>query len=160
MGLKIYEVNPDYVDYLSEYEPHLIMRNAKQSQSHERKYVGILLHIDDMDYLAPLSSFKPKHAKMKNAVDMFKVGTYGVINLNNMFPVPSGEYWLASVNSNRDPKYSDLMSAEIRIIRDNQSKIMKNARIVYQHKLAKGDSTSLAKRCPDFKKLEDLCKAY
>lgn len=38
-----------------------------------------------MKYFAPLSSYKPKHEKMKNGLDFIKVGNYAVININNMF---------------------------------------------------------------------------
>ena len=45
-----------------------------------------------MNYFTPLSSYKPKHDKMKNCLDFLKIGNYAVININNMFPVPEGEY--------------------------------------------------------------------
>ena len=40
-----------------------------------------------MKYFAPLSSYTPKHDKMKNGLDFIKIGNYAVININNMFPV-------------------------------------------------------------------------
>lgn len=87
MTLKIYEVNPRYIDFLIPYAPHLF-QNKQPGQHNERKYIGIVLIVNDMNYFAPLSSFKAKHNNMKNGLDFIKIGDYAVININNMFPVP------------------------------------------------------------------------
>ncbi len=87
---KIYEVNPQYIDFLVLHAPHLF-QNKQPGQHNERKYIGIVLIVNGMNYFAPLSSFKTKHKKMKNGLDFIKIGDYAVINLNNMFPVPDGE---------------------------------------------------------------------
>ena len=59
-NIKLYEVNADYIDYLSAYAPHLF-QNKKLGQKNERKYIGIVFQINGLDYFAPLSSFKQKH---------------------------------------------------------------------------------------------------
>ncbi|MEY8379170.1 type III toxin-antitoxin system ToxN/AbiQ family toxin, partial [Lachnospiraceae bacterium 56-18] len=64
MSIKLYEVNPKYIDYLIPYAPHLF-QNKQPGQSNERKYIGIVLIVNGMNYFAPLSSFKAKHEKMK-----------------------------------------------------------------------------------------------
>lgn len=56
-NIKLYEVNADYIDYLSAYAPHLF-QNKKPGQNNERKYIGIVFQINGLDYFAPLSSFK------------------------------------------------------------------------------------------------------
>ncbi|MBR6763479.1 MAG: type III toxin-antitoxin system ToxN/AbiQ family toxin [Clostridia bacterium] len=89
-NIKLYEINANYVTYLSSYETHLF-QNKKAGQKNERKYIGIVLHINGFDYFAPLSSFKDKHRLMKEGIDFIKVKDYAVINLNNMFPVPLSE---------------------------------------------------------------------
>ena len=89
--IKIYEVNPKYIDYLIPYASHLF-QNKQFGQRNERKYIGIVLVVNGMNYFAPLSSFKTKHEKMKNGLDFIKIGDYAVININNMFPLPKGEY--------------------------------------------------------------------
>ena len=61
MSIKIYEVNPKYIDYLIPYAPHLF-QNKQPGQSNERKYIGIVLSVNSMNYFAPLSSFKAKFA--------------------------------------------------------------------------------------------------
>ena len=92
-NIKFFEINSKYINYLSPYAPHLFL-NKKPGQRNERKYIGIVLQVNDVDYFAPLSSFKPKHETMTEKLDFIKVKKYAVINLNNMFPVPKSECML------------------------------------------------------------------
>ncbi len=158
-NIKLYNVNNRYIDYLLPHAPHLF-KNKKPEQQNERKYIGIVLHINNVDYFATLSSFKPKHAAMKETTDFIKVKNYAVINLNNMFPVPNSEYMYVNIAKERNPQYRALLQAEYRFIKSIQGKIKKNALTIYKHKIANGTSTGLAKRCNDFSKLEQLCKVY
>ena len=68
-GLKLYEINPLYIKYLAQYQKHIFWSDGNKAT---RKYIGIVLQIDGMNYFAPLSSFKPKHTKMKESVDFIK----------------------------------------------------------------------------------------
>ena len=158
-NIKLYEVNPKYIDYLTAFAPHLF-HNKAPGQSNERKYIGVILSVNGMDYFAPLSSFKPKHAKMPEAVDFIKIKNYAVININNMFPVPEGLVCYVDISKERNAKYKSLLLAEYRAIKAIQEKIRKNAKIVYTHKIENGNATALARRCNDFLLLEDACKKY
>lgn len=93
-NIKLYEINSGYIDYLAPLAPHLF-HNKKQSQQNERKYIGVVFFINGFNYFAPLSSFKDKHINMKNSIDFLKIKNYAVINLNNMFPVPSALLFIA-----------------------------------------------------------------
>ncbi len=130
--IKIYEINADYVDYLAPFAPHLF-RNSKKGQANTRKYIGIVLHINGYDYFAPLSSFKPKHEKMREGLDFLKVKDYAVINLNNMFPVPPSECAYVDFNKVKDSAYKSLLLAEYRFIKSISAKICKNAAALYAH---------------------------
>ncbi|MBD5502709.1 MAG: hypothetical protein HDR09_02835 [Lachnospiraceae bacterium] len=55
MAIKLYEVNPQYIDYLVPHAPHLF-QNKQPGQHNERKYIGIVLNVNNMNYFAPLSS--------------------------------------------------------------------------------------------------------
>ena len=66
-NIKIYEINAAYRIYLVPYAPHLF-HNRQQGQANERKYIGIVLQVNGLDYFAPLSSFKPKHRRMRRAL--------------------------------------------------------------------------------------------
>lgn len=158
-NIKFYEISRDYVKYLASAEPHLF-HNSQAGQKNERKYIGIILHINGMDYFAPLSSFKPKHRDMKDKLDFIKVRHYAVINLNCMFPVPPDQYSYVDFAAETDPKYQSLLLAEYRFIKSIQTKIRKNAAALYRYKLKNGNSTPLARRCNDFVSLEALCSAY
>lgn len=159
MSIELYEVNPEYINYLLPYAPHLF-HNKQPGQQNNRKYIGVILNVNDMNYFAPLSSFKTKHEKMKNGLDFIKVGNYAVININNMFPVPNGEYIYVDIQKENNHQYRKLLMSEYRIIRKLQDKIRNNARELYKHKIAKGTSTALAKRCNDFVLLEEKCRVY
>lgn len=158
-NIKIYEVDSAYVNYLIPYAPHLF-HNSKKGQANKRKYIGIVLQVNDTDYFAPLSSFKPKHTTMKDGLDFIKIKNYAVINLNNMFPVPVGEYTYVDIGGIKDPAYRSLLLAEYRFIKSIQEKIRKNATTLYNHKITNGDKTRLSKRCNDFLLLESMCKKY
>lgn len=159
LSIELYEVNPRYIDYLAPVAPHLF-HNKKPGQHNERKYIGIILVVADMKYFAPLSSYKPKHDKMKNALDFIKIGNYAVVNINNMFPVPEGEYTYVNIREVRNEQYRKLLMTEYRIIKKMQDKIKKNAIELYKHKMERGISTNLAKRCNDFSLLEKKCRQY
>lgn len=157
-NIKFYEVSEDYVDYLIPHAPHLF-RNKKQGQQNSRKYIGVVLHINNMNYFAPLSSFKSKHYKMNETLDFIKIKNYAVINLNNMFPVPDGYYFYVDISKEHNQKYKSLLLAEYRYIKSIQNKIRKNALTLYNLKM-KGEKSNLTNRCNDFLLLEELCKKY
>lgn len=66
-NLKIYEIENSYIDHLVPFAPHLF-HNKKENQGNERKYIGIILTVNGLDYFAPLSSFKEKHKKNEKII--------------------------------------------------------------------------------------------
>lgn len=158
-NIKMYEVNPGYISYLSTFAPHLF-HNKQEGQANEHKYIGVILYINGLEYFAPLSSFKTKHYKMKESLDFLKIRQYAVINLNNMFPVPNGQFTYVDINAQRNSQYRSLLLAEYRVIKAIQDKIRKNAKTLYHLKLKEGNNTPLAKRCNDFLLLEKACSEY
>ena len=95
----------------------------------------MVLKVNGFNYFAPLSSYKPKHEKMKESLDFLKIKDYVVINLNNMFRVPDGVYYYVEINKETDPQYRALLLAEYRFMKSRQDKIRKNAELVYNHKV-------------------------
>ena len=158
-NIKLYEISEKYINYLLPYAPHLF-HNSKENQKNKRKYIGVILRINEINYFAPLSSYKEKHKQMKEALDFIKIKKYAVINLNNMFPAPINECKYVDINNERNIHYKALLRSEYRFIKSIQEKVRKNAALVYNHKLKNGNSTALAKRCNDFLKLEDAYKNY
>ena len=97
---------------------------------------------------------------MQEGLDFIKIKNYAVINLNNMFPVPVGQYTYVNISKEQNSKYRSLLLAEYRYIKSIQEKIRKNAKTLYHLKLKERDSTPLAKRCNDFQLLEKACAEY
>lgn len=157
--IRFYEIDPRYIDYLLPFAPHLY-GNKQPGQNNERKYIGVVLHINELDYFAPLSSAKKKHKYMEEGLDFIRVKNYAVINLNNMIPVPVSVCKQVDFSKEKNPKYRDLLRAEYRYIKMIRERIWKNARLLYNHKIKNVDSTPLAKRCNDFGLLEEKCREY
>lgn len=98
-SIRIYEVKQGYVKYLSDFQKHIFVQNAGNNN---RKYIGVILMINNIKYFAPLSSYKEKHKKMKEGVDFIKIKEYAVINLNNMIPVPESQIVNIDINKEKD----------------------------------------------------------
>lgn len=156
--LCLYEVDENYISFLSEKAP-LLFHNKKENERYRRKYIGVLLRVKDSDYFAPLSSFKEKHIHMPETLDFIKIGRRAVININCMFPAPADVLRYVDISSVPDYKYRSLLQIEYRFIRKNQDRIRKNAAEVYRQKTLHPE-TKLAKRCNDFALLETLCTEY
>ena len=152
--LKLYEVDADYISFLSSRIP-LLFHNKKAEETHNRKYIGIVLSVNGFNYFAPLSSFKEKHLHMPDTIDFIKIGRRAVINLNCMLPVPVEKLFYVDINAVPDYKYRSLFQIEYRFIRKNQERIRKNANEIYKQKKLHPE-TKLAKRCNDFTELEKL----
>jgi protein AbiQ len=157
--INLYEIDTKYIDYLSTYEKHLF-QNKKVSQTFSRKYIGIILTINGFNYFAPLSSFKAKHKRLTETIDFIKIGTYSVINLNNMFPAPLKLCERVTINNINNIHYKNLVRAEYRIIKQKSELILNNSRIVYDHKMQNDGKSKLSQRCNDFKNLEKRCLEY
>ncbi|MBR3493914.1 MAG: type III toxin-antitoxin system ToxN/AbiQ family toxin [Clostridia bacterium] len=157
--LRLFTVDEAYVDYLIRFAPHMF-HNSQTGQTNTRKYIGVILSVNGIEYFAPLSSMKPKHRKMKESVDFLKVGDYAVININNMFPVPNGLAVYVDFSKERDPRYRSLLLAEYRIIKQKQDLIRKNAQTLYRLVTQNKGESSLLNRCNDFELLEKACKEY
>lgn len=155
-SLELYEIAPQYIAYLSTFETHLF-RNKKIHQNFSRKYVGIIFSINGFDYFAPLSSFKEKHKRLSETVDFIKIGSYAVINLNNMFPAPKEQCTKIDIAKLNNVHYKSLVRAEYRIIRQKTELIISNARSVYDHKWLNDGKSKLSRRCNDFRLLEEKC---
>ena len=51
-SLKFYTIDEPYIGYLAPSSPHLF-RNAKRGQRYSRKYVGVVLRVNEFNYFAP-----------------------------------------------------------------------------------------------------------
>ena len=146
--IDIYEIKDNYVEYLritkgfnKVYDPKILVR------SHERKYIGIVLKINNYNYFAPFSSPKKSDYNMdktirKSTFTILRMTKYnhkrkdkkellGTITLNNMIPVPDSELIKYDVDKELDIKYKNLVLDEMRWIEKNDAKIIEKSRNLY-----------------------------
>ena len=130
----------------------------------KRPFIGIILKINDINYFAPLSSPKEKHKKMKNNIDFLKInnGRDGVINLNNMIPIPRQNFYKIDINEEikKDKKYGLILKYQIIWCNKNIEKITKNAEKLYFLISNNKANLNIKQRCCDFKFLETKLNQY
>lgn len=156
-GIYLCSITDDYIEYLRRFDK-IVLKN----KSGKRKYVGILFEIDDKKYYAPLASPKTKHLKISdNAPDIVKInnGKLGVINLNNMIPVPESEIISFNINDVKDKKYKNLLRDQAKYIKSNRKYIIKKAKRLYSI-FNSGKHPIINARCCNFKLLEIKCVEY
>ena len=134
--------------------------------SHDRKYVGLEIKLNEYFYFIPLSSPDPsdydKSKKVKKSIiPIFRLkNTKGEflskLLLNNMIPVPTSELLYYDVRKETNENYRNLVLAELRDIQRNYNKICKNAKVLYRQK-KKDLPIGYLKATVDFGQLE---KAY
>ncbi|QCX34672.1 type III toxin-antitoxin system ToxN/AbiQ family toxin [Caloramator sp. E03] len=159
MAKKIYlcSIEDKYINYLRKFDEIVLL-----NKDTKRKYVGVLFQIGNFNYYAPLSSPKPKHLNISDmAPDIFKIdnGKLGVINLNNMIPVPEFEIIRINIEEIEDEKYKNLLRDQARFINKYREKIKKKARVLYSI-VNSNSNSNLNKRCCNYKLLEIKCKEY
>ena len=110
---------------------------------HTRKYLGVVLTINDYRYYAPLSSpknsdyFVDENGKKiirKSIIPIIRMvesditgkkTLLGTIKLSNMIPVPQGQLVLYNPDLEEDSHYKDLVEKEIRYINRHTPEILK-----------------------------------
>lgn len=152
--LFFYEVKDSYIEYLSKFDSH-IMYSKIESRKFKRKYIGILFKINEKLYIAPLSSYKEKHNKMKESIDFIKIGNKSVINLNNMFPVENKNISKVNIEKEKDINYRQLLRNEYSLCIPKFKKIIKNAKNLYNQVTIY--KMPIKDRCCNFKLLEEKC---
>ena len=151
--LYFYEVNKQYTEYLARFDKKVPLEHENRGL---RKFVGIVLDINGIKYYAPMSSPKPKHKNLSPTMpDLFKIkdGEYGVINLNNMIPVPDNCLTKVVIRNILDEKYKLLLSNQYREINNHAQKIRRKAEKLY-HLINSCKNNKLKERCCQFKYLE------
>jgi len=170
--MKWYIINKEYVSYLKEFD-HKIENIDYGNKL--RPYIGIIMEINNIKYYVPISSPKEKHHRMNNSIDFHKITDpitnhlYGVINLNNMFPVPDSEikilrydklHELRRFDNDKDRNsYTRLLRKELNIINGIEDKLKNKAAKLY-NKVINHQDEHLINRCCNFSLLEEKCIAY
>lgn len=160
--MRLYEVEDAYVEYLSSFDDK-VLSHKKGNRKFGRKYLGVVLTVNDSNYFVPLSSYKPKFDKMKDGLDFIKItdakNNYAVININNMIPIVSEALIYFDIADVEDEKYRMLLFKEYEAIRKKEEKIIKNVNKVYNIVVGKRNERLCQRSC-DFLLLEKKAKEY
>ena len=153
--LKLYRINEKYAKYIYNQDEKVLKAYDIKNKT---PFIGIILKINEINYFAPLSSPKKKHERMKNSIDFIKInnGRDGVINLNNMIPIPEEQYNEINIKEEmqKDRKYGIILKYQIKWCNENKEQIINNAKRLYNLITNEKANLSLTKRCCDFKFLE------
>lgn len=155
--IKICGVQSVYSDYLREFD-----RVVSKDPTQNRKFVGILLEVNDFSYYAPMSSPKPKHEFIAGtALDVIKIerGRLGLINLNNMIPVLPPVIIPIHIASEPEHRYRQLLMKQMLYVRKNEEAIKKKAKRLYQIVKSR-KQPKLNARCCDFLILEQMALQF
>lgn len=103
---------------------------------------------------------------MKNSIDFLKLdgGKLGAINFNNMIPVRKDNIKLIDLNEDfniiSDEKYKMLLQNQIFWLNRNIEKVYSKSYKLYEKYVSKKLDSKIAKRCCNFKLLEQKCREY
>lgn len=130
---KIYSVSDKYITYLRNVYPNVYSNKVNQ-RTHTRKYIGIVLKIENYNYYIPMSSPKPTDYQVagdrkvikKSIVPIIRIviknskgekELKGTLRISHMIPVPDSELELYDFDNEIDNAYRDLVHNEIIYIR-------------------------------------------
>lgn len=172
MELKLYTIDNDYLGYLFNADGRVMFWNS-DNYKNERKYVGVVLTINDFRYFAPLSSpkesdyyYKDNEKKIrKSIIPIVRLVTddgnlLAKVKLCSMIPVKNEHIALYDISTEPDQKYQSLVTKEMVCIRKQTDEIIKNARVLYNQKTKGYSNIKYLEYTIDFKKLETACLDY
>ena len=139
--LGLYTLDVNYVAELAKAD-NKVMSISPQQQKEKRPFVGVVVVYKDKKYCIPLTSPKPKHAKMKNGLDFMKLSDtngkpLGAMNLNNMIPVDDRlikkiNLIPISTDSPQDVMYKNMLNDQLDWCNNNRKSIIRKAINLYQ----------------------------
>ena len=167
--IKICNIDLKYTSFLSAHEPLIPLEHPGRKQ---RPYVGAVLQIEQQLYYIPMGSPKPKHVSLPpSLLDIYKIknGKLGILNINNMIPIPKSiaNKILIPVNlkiqkedSFEDKRYKVLLNRQIIDLRNHESEIIRKANVLHNLYSTNKLTEKIKKRCCNFPQLERLSKFY
>ncbi len=168
MKLYLYNVDDEYIQYLRIYDER-VSDNKIGKRKHIRKYIGVIMYINNCKYFAPLSSPKLKDYNedgsiRKDPIFLTRIvvknenGEWelkGRILIGNMIPI--NDLALQKINPalEKDENYKTLLIKELDFITKNRKDIIRKANIIYNQKIGKYKVSQFSKYLDcvvDFKK--------
>lgn len=151
----MYDISKEYKDYLRKFDSRVSLKN-------NRKFYGILVTKDNIDYYIPFTSKINKRTSSKLTVNIKdKNKIIAKLLLNNMIPVNIKDTRIVDIDKE---KYHDYYNKEISYLRSNiiKQQLLKKVDYMYETMLYKNnnDYEFFKKVCCNFSLLEEKCKSY
>ena len=170
--MKLYSISDDYIKYLRTFDKR-VYDNKEEIRKNTRKYLGIVLKINDLNYYIPMSSPKKSDYRdnkiLKSIIPIIRIISEeevhgipvlkGTLRLSNMIPVPESELILYEPKLEKNKNYKILIEKELEFIGKNEDMIKKFAKIIYNQK-TNSYKVSYINNVIDFKMLEQKCLEY
>jgi protein AbiQ len=159
--MQFYTVSDSYIAHLKGVEARV-----PDNYGGSRAFVGIVLEINGLKYLAPLISHKPKQDRIpSSAPSAFKLhertdptNKLGMICLNNMLPVTDDVIELLDISA-QPARYQRMLYKQYEYIKVNITEIESRAQNLY--KIVTVDQNKFfTSICCDFKVLEEACNSF
>lgn len=124
--MKLYAVTDEYINYLRQFD-NKVYDNKEDKRKVMRKYLGIVLTINEMNYYIPMSSPKKSDYKeneiRKSIVPIVRIVSNeekdnipvlkGTLRISNMIPVPDSELILYEPKKETNKDYKILVEKEL-----------------------------------------------
>ena len=170
--MKLYTVTDKYIKYLRKFD-NKVYDNKENNRCVTRKYLGIVLKINKINYYIPMSSPKKSDYKnnkiRKSIIPIIRIISNeeldnvpvlkGTLRISNMIPVPDSELILYEPKNEMDKNYKILVEKELEFIDKNEKLIRKYAKIIYNQKIHNYNVTYI-NNVVNFKLLEEKCEEY
>ncbi|MGY3725700.1 type III toxin-antitoxin system ToxN/AbiQ family toxin, partial [Granulicatella balaenopterae] len=114
-------------------------------------------------FLAPISSPKSKHIEKCTGIDAIKIGkNLGVINLNNMIPVPTTQFKPIDFEKIKDERYIKLLKRQLFEMNKIKNNIEYKSMMIFNIATNPKNKvfTNLKHRCCDYKLLTYKAENY
>lgn len=174
--MKLYSISDEYISFLRKQFPR-IYSNKEDVRIHTRKYLGVVIELENHKYYIPLSSPKKKHDYVtidgvetirKDSLIVMRIVSCkggrkelkGTLQIGTMIPVPDSEIELYDVDGELDQAYKDLIEEELIYIRKHEDRIKKNAKILYSKKKAGDKNNRVVANCLDYIAVERQCDRW
>lgn len=153
--LSMYEINNEYIEYLRKFDKRVSMKG-------ERKFYGILVQSNNVDYYIPFTSKVNKKTNSKLTINIKDRGNnIAKLLLNNMIPVKEDNTKLVDVKTHVQGTYfeSELRYLRTKKVREELLRKINNIFDVLNDE-TDTDYKFFKNICCDFKILEKKCEEY
>lgn len=135
--MRFYTLSSKYVEYLQRFDSR-VPNHSGTGYVQKKPYIGVVLNIDGNDFLAPMTSPKSWHAKIKPSdhkyFKIYHIGNanqeLGLISIRYMLPVLTGAYQEIDFNT-CDTKYVTLLQAQFDFIKPRREIIKLKSEKIY-----------------------------